>query len=200
MLGRVSEQDTLTEGPESLRPPFCPPGAHHGCQADLAAAALHSGIPDTLRWWLWWICLLLALWPPSDPSYWETSVSDWPRPNILPYSHTHTDSNTHFLWPSLHAAPLISIGLSLWVQILFTCSQHRRRSCWISAATTKAGNSLYLGVKNHRMLSNRYLLTWFIKLFSRRDGLQWRAARCVGGAQVRSPCAPSHGSFIVSTT
>lgn len=34
----------------------------------MAAAQLHSGIPDTQRWRLWWICLLLALWPPTDPS------------------------------------------------------------------------------------------------------------------------------------
>lgn len=72
----------------------CPPGAHHGYQAGLAAAALHSGIPDTLRWRLWWICLLLALWPPSDPSYWETSVSDWPTPNMLPHTHTHCLKHT----------------------------------------------------------------------------------------------------------
>lgn len=88
--------------------------------ADLAAEPLHSGIPDTPRWWLWWICLLLALWPLSDPSYWETSVSDWPRPNTLP---THTHSNTHFPRPPLCAAPLIPIGLSLWLQIFFTCSE-----------------------------------------------------------------------------
>ena len=62
--------------------------------AGLAAAVLHSGIPDTPRWRLWWICLLLALWPPSDPSYWETSVSDWPRPNMLPCSHTHRVKHT----------------------------------------------------------------------------------------------------------
>lgn len=66
-----------------------PPGAHHGCQAGLAAAAVQPGIPDTLRWRLWWICLLRALWPPSDPSYWETSVSD---PDL-----THSLSRTHTL-------------------------------------------------------------------------------------------------------
>lgn len=93
--------------------PFSPPGVHHGCQAGLAAAAVQSGIPDTLRWRLWWICLLLALWPPSDPSYWETSVSDPDQTH--PLARTHTASNTHFLRSLLPAASLISIGLALLV-------------------------------------------------------------------------------------
>lgn len=133
--------------------------------ASLAAAALHSGILDTPRWRLWWICLLLALWPPSDPSYWETSVCDWPRPNMLPHSHTHWLKHTRFLWPLLHATPLIPIGLSLWLQIFFTCSWHPPRSSWISAATTNAHDSLYLGVKNHRILSTGYLLNMICETF-----------------------------------
>lgn len=43
-------------------------------------------------------------------------------------THTHTDSNTHFPWPLPHATPLIPIGLSLWLQIFFTCSWHSLRS------------------------------------------------------------------------
>lgn len=51
---------------------------------------------------------------------------EWPRPNTLPRSntHTHTASNTHFLRSALLAASLISIGLTLLVQILFTWSGH----------------------------------------------------------------------------
>lgn len=91
-------------------------------------------------------------------------------------THIHTDSNTHFPWPLLHATPLIPIGLSLWLQIFFTCSWHPPRSSWISVATTKAHNSLYSGVQNHRILSPGYLLTWFVKLF-RPQRLQ-RVALC----------------------
>ncbi len=165
-----------------------------------AAAALHSGILDTPRWRLWWICLLLALWPPSDPSYWETSVCDWPRPNTLPHSHTHWLKHTRFLWPLLHATPLIPIGLSLWLQIFFTCSWHPPRSSWISAATTNAHDSLYSGVKNHRILSTGYLLTWFVKLFRPQVRLQRRVAPCVGRKKSDPPRATFDGSSIVSTT
>lgn len=47
-----------------------------------------------------------------------------PRPNTLPHSNTHTGSNTHFLRSVLLAASLISIGLTLLVQILFTWCGH----------------------------------------------------------------------------
>lgn len=49
---------------------------------------------------------------------------EWPRPNTLPRSKTHTGSNTHFLRSVLLAASLISIGLTLLVQILFTWPGH----------------------------------------------------------------------------
>lgn len=41
----------------------------------------------------------------------------------LTHKHTHTHSNTHFPRPPLCATPLIPIGLSLWLQIFFTCSE-----------------------------------------------------------------------------
>lgn len=115
-------------------------------------------------------------------------------------THTHTESNTRFPWPPLHATPLIPVALSLWLQILFTCSWHPPRSSWISAATTKAHDSLYLGVKNHRMLGLRYLLTWFVILFRPQDRLQRRVAQCVGGEEVRFPlCHVWWFLFIAST-
>lgn len=138
----------------------------------LATAELHYWIPDTSSWWLWWICLLLALWPSSDPSYWETSVSAWPR-----LSHTlvrvHSSlglSACHAIntnWPFFMVTNIFHMFLAS-SQIILNLRGHN-----------KSTQRLVLGVKNHRILCLGYLLTWFVKRWKPQDRLQQRVALCV---------------------
>lgn len=113
------------------------------------------------------------------PSGKQVCLTD-PRPNTL---QTYTHSNTHFLWSLLAAASLIPIGLSLWLQIFFTCSM------------------ITLGLRGHNKSSplfvvgagkKGHLFRWFVRLFRR---LYWDVCWGEGGTQI-----PFDGSFIVSTT
>lgn len=102
-----------------------PPGVHHGCHCrpgSWTTALWDTGHPEMMT-----LMNLSAPCPVApirsillgNKCVWLTQTKHTPHS----HTNTHTHSNTHFPRPPLCAPPLIPIGLSLWLQIFFTCSE-----------------------------------------------------------------------------
>lgn len=182
----VFQQGTRASRDGPVSEAIGPPGVHHGCHCRPGSCC--TALWDTGHRELMTLMNLSAPCPVAsirsillgNKCVWLTQIK-----HAL-HSHGHTLSP----WPLPHATLLIPIGLSLWLQIFFTCFWHPPRLSRIFVTTTKAQSSLFSGGKKPHVAQSGIFVNMICETF--QTTRQTEVESCTVCGWRRSQTPPRH--------